>query len=195
MMMYIAMAIVSQWTSTEAAFRVNTAGNGGTCALNDGEGLKCWGRNDYGQLGIGHSNNVEKPLNVTIDLGTDFVPREVGCGGYHCCSVSTTDLLKCWGLNEDGQLGYGDNSTRGDEEGEMGDNLDAVQLPDGFVIAQLVPTSKSTCVKSTEGEIVCFGLNDYDQCGVGHNSNIGDDVNQMGDYLVAVDLEMTKTTA
>ena len=53
------------------------------------------GRNDFGQLGIGHSDNVEKPLNVTIDLGTDFVPREVGCGSFHCCSVSTTDLLKC----------------------------------------------------------------------------------------------------
>jgi hypothetical protein len=36
--------------------------------------------------------------------------------------------LKCWGLNDHGQLGLGDTEVRGDGPGEMGDALPAVEL-------------------------------------------------------------------
>ena len=38
------------------------------------------------------------------------------------------DALKCWGKNDSVQLVLGDNSTRGDESGEMGDNLPVISL-------------------------------------------------------------------
>jgi hypothetical protein len=106
-------------------------------------------------------------------------------------------MLKCWGgtgwassTNSVywGCLGSGDTENRGDDDGEMGDNLDAVQLPDAFVADQVVAHGHVTCVLSTAGEVVCFGQNNYGQCGVGHSDNIGDDANEMGNDLVAVDL-------
>ena len=36
--------------------------------------------------------------------------------------------VKCWGLNDVGQLGYGDTIQRGDGAGEMGDALPAVAV-------------------------------------------------------------------
>ncbi len=46
----------------------------------------------------------------------------------HTCSVLDNASLKCWGKNDSGQLGLGDDSTRGDVSGEMGDNLPAIGL-------------------------------------------------------------------
>lgn len=36
--------------------------------------------------------------------------------------------MKCFGKNFAGQLGYGDTENRGDDDGEMGNNLDTVDL-------------------------------------------------------------------
>ena len=44
------------------------------------------------------------------------------------CAVLDNASLKCWGKNDSGQLGLGDDSTRGDVSGEMGDNLPAISL-------------------------------------------------------------------
>ncbi len=147
------------------------------------------GDNQYGQLGQGHTTDKKSPANVDyVDFGTDFDPKEAGCGAHHCCSLSLAASLKCWGLNNHGQLGYGDTSNRGDQSGELGDNLEVVQLPTDFFVEQLAVMSFTTCAKSTDGVVVCFGRNDKGTCGVGHSDNIGDEANEMGDYLVAVDL-------
>ena len=52
-------------------------------------------------------------------------------GLHHSCALLKDGLVKCWGENGSGQLGYGDTSNRGDAAGEMGDNLPAVDLGTG----------------------------------------------------------------
>jgi alpha-tubulin suppressor-like RCC1 family protein len=39
-------------------------GNGFTCAIEAGGGVKCWGNNDFGQLGIG--NNEQQTSFVAV---------------------------------------------------------------------------------------------------------------------------------
>jgi Ca2+-binding RTX toxin-like protein len=70
-----------------------------------------------------------------IDLGTDRTALAVDAG-QHGCAVLDNATVKCWGDNLAGGLGQGDNEHRGDEPGEMGDDLPAVDLPppnDDFV--------------------------------------------------------------
>eukprot|EP01083_Nonionella_stella_P301173 1031774_1 len=52
-----------------------------TCALSHSNTIKCFGDNEYGELGLGHTNSVGgtsgqmgDSLN-TVDLGTNFIPK------------------------------------------------------------------------------------------------------------------------
>lgn len=86
-------------------------GSGGahTCAaLATGE-LKCWGWNNYGQIGDGGMPNDRlTPVSVT------GIANAAGVTGglEHTCSRLTTGGVKCWGFGDDGELGDGIKSTR-----------------------------------------------------------------------------------
>merc|ERR1719244_1664761 len=101
--------------------------------------------------------------------------------------MSPDGVLKCWGRNSYGQLGYGDQNNRGDGSNEMGENLLAVSLGSDFVIREFECGHSSTCAISTVGVLKCWGRNNYGQLGLGDTQNRGDNSNEMGDYLSAVD--------
>ena len=95
------------------------------CAvLNDGK-LMCWGSNADGQLGIGvQGGSSVSPAGV--NLGSGRTAKAVACGtggttlaaGAHTCAILDDDTLKCWGLNTQGHLGYGDTTQRNDGGGK-----------------------------------------------------------------------------
>jgi Ca2+-binding RTX toxin-like protein len=103
-----------------------TLGDDHTCALPDDATVKCWGRNDAGQLGQGDTDNRESA--APIDLGAGRTAVAVTAGGNHTCARLDNEQIRCWGLNDDGQLGLGDTGARGDQPNELGDNLAAVYL-------------------------------------------------------------------
>jgi len=106
----------------------------GNCALLDNGGVKCWGANFLGQLGLGDTNNRgDAPGQMgenlpAVDLGTGRTVRGLTANGYTPCAILDDGAVKCWGWNMFGQLGLGDTNDRGDKPGEMGDNLPAVDL-------------------------------------------------------------------
>ena len=60
-----------------------------TCALSTLSEVKCWGWNDFGQLGADNSNE-------TINFGEGFVVKSIDAGWYHTCAVSVDNRIKCW---------------------------------------------------------------------------------------------------
>ncbi|MFH1596882.1 MAG: hypothetical protein ABIG94_11055, partial [Pseudomonadota bacterium] len=69
--------------------------------------LYAWGRNAYGQLGIGNKINQNTPTPVA---GAGWVA--VAAGSYHSLGRRADGALYAWGYNNYGQLGLGDIAKR-----------------------------------------------------------------------------------
>ena len=122
---------------TDAVVVALSAGNEHTCVVLSYEAIKCWGHGYWGKLGYGNAeaygNNVNEMGDHLpfVDLGTGVSATAVSAGWEHTCALLLTNEIKCWGLNDHGQLGLGHTDTLGDQSGEMGDNLATVDLGTG----------------------------------------------------------------
>eukprot|EP01083_Nonionella_stella_P271971 922038_1 len=111
----------------------------------------------------------------------------IASGSTHNCAV-ISDGTKCWGHGLYGRLGYGDGFARGMQASEMGNNLPIVELGSNFVPSEVTAGGEHTCALSSLNTVKCFGKNGDGQLGLGDSANRGDDSNQMGNYLLEVDL-------
>src|SRR4029079_11590079 len=104
-----------------------------------------------GQLGLGDgANRGETPGQMgdglpAVNLGTGRKAGMVSIGGNHSCVMLDNAQIKCWGLNDKGQLGLGDTNTRGNDPGEMGDNLPTVDLGVGRTAKAVYAGTSHTC--------------------------------------------------
>jgi alpha-tubulin suppressor-like RCC1 family protein len=121
------------------------AGGDHTCALLTSGALRCWGRNDFGQLGRGNTANLGDNETVfsagNVDLGPGVTVKDLALGGFHTCALLATGAARCWGRNTEGQLGYGNNVNLGDNEPT--NNLPDVPLTGA--VRKLVAGGLHTC--------------------------------------------------
>jgi hypothetical protein len=88
---------------------VLSAGGLHACTVSTAGALRCWGRNNKGQLGLGSTSDSYTPATVTVAGGT---VADVASGALHTCAVLNTGAVQCWGDNQFGQLGTGDMTDR-----------------------------------------------------------------------------------
>ncbi len=109
------------------------AGGDSTCAIRDDNSLVCWGSGSAGQLGNGSTVTIGDGANemgnflAPVDLNGG-IPTKLSRGSGTSCALLSDNSVKCWGLNNYGQLGLGDVNHRGDVGGEMGASLPALDL-------------------------------------------------------------------
>ena len=81
-----------------------SGGSRHTCALTTGDAAKCWGNNQYGQLGNGTTGLSSLPVNV---IGLASGVNVIRAGYWDSCVLMLNGGLKCWGDNQYGELGDG----------------------------------------------------------------------------------------
>jgi hypothetical protein len=105
-----------------------------SCATLDGGALKCWGANQFGQLGLG---DARARGGAPGEMGDALPAVDLGAGrralGISTMYVSTCVLLdnarvRCWGDGLAGQHGSGLALILGDRPGETGDALPYADL-------------------------------------------------------------------
>jgi RHS repeat-associated protein len=169
------------------------------CAIVDTGGVKCWGYNSYGQLGLGDKthrgdNSGEMGDSLPfVNLGTGRLAVQITAGDYHKCALLDNGAVKCWGSNSSGGLGLGDTNNRGDNSGEMGDALPALDLGSGRTALSIHAMAAATCALLDNQQVKCWGANNSGQLGLGDTNNRGDNPGEMGDTLPVINFGTGRT--
>ena len=154
-----------------------------TCALTSSGHVKCWGRNESGQLGNGSESWSYLPTSVHTS-STNSAPlndiKAISSGDSHTCALTLSGHVKCWG---DGF------------RGALGDGRDIINMPERISLTPVdVHTSSTdssplsgiaaisvgsggtwsgshTCALTTDETVKCWGSGHSGQLGDGGSSS------------------------
>ncbi len=163
------------------------------CALLDDRSIKCWGSGAAGLLGQGDTldrGDAAGELGDAlppIDVGPHSTITAIRTGWSSVCAVLDGRVVRCWGQNDEGQLGVGDKIGRGDQPGEMGAALVAADLGPTGDLVDLSVGQAHACATVADGRIRCWGRNSSYQLGHG-SDHVGDEPGEMGAALRDVDV-------
>ena len=110
----------------------------------------CWGSNNLYQLGSDVSSNS---IPIQADLPDDANPIQIAAGHQHTCALFSNGSVICWGDNEQGAIGNG-------EEG-----LSASNAPDyaflGGLEAVHIDAERHSCAVMSGGSLYCWGAGNF----------------------------------
>jgi len=138
-------------------------GNAHVCVLLAGGSVRCWGENDQGQLGYGHTERIgddEVPADAgDVPLGATAV--QIVAGYNATCAVLSTGGFKCWGFRTGGQIGkdeYGDDEYENIGDDETPADVNAIELPGQ--IRRMVVGYSSYYAVMTDGTVIYWSVTD-----------------------------------
>lgn len=146
-----------------SAIRKIAPGYTHTCALLADDTVKCWGSNDFGQLGDGTTSPSSSAVSVAgvtnpvdIAVGTSF-----SCAIFGATSGASSGSVKCWGLGTSGQLGDNTNAS----------SATPVSVSSVSTASQISARAHHVCALLTSGQVVCWGEGTSGQLGNNSTSN------------------------
>lgn len=118
--------------------------------------VKAWGKNDVGQLGLGHTTNQLKPVIVPGLTGV----KQISTGRRHTVALMEDGTVKAWGRNWGGQLGLGHNN----------DQSTPNTIPGLTGVKQVAAGGFHTLLLMEDGTVKSMGENDDGQLGLGNTT-------------------------
>jgi alpha-tubulin suppressor-like RCC1 family protein len=150
--------------------QVSASGSHACALLPDGT-LRCWGYNEYGQLGDGTTTHSSTPVavaGITAALA-------VAAGHHHTCALLADGTVGCWGKNEFGQLGNGATCEAPPCKTPL-----AVAVSGISTAVAVSPGAYHTCALLADSTVRCWGHNMFGQLGNGANTNSSTPVDVAG---------------
>ena len=135
-----------------------------SCALLDDSTAKCWGNNEFNQLGNDAATSTQRfPSFIETNTGAPFAAiSQLALGYSHACALSEAGTVHCWGDNEMGQLGNG--STVASASPKQINNLSTG-------VRSIAAGHAHNCAINSGGSVLCWGYNAFGQLGTGTNAN------------------------
>ena len=135
------------------------AGGFHSCYLFNTGAVRCWGGNEFGQLGDGTTVDRSSPVAVS-GLSSGVVA--ITGGGTHTCALLNTGAVNCWGENWAGQLGDETTVDRSSPTAVSGLSSGVVAITGGRYF---------TCALLNSRAVKCWGENFGGQLGDGTTDN------------------------
>ncbi|MCB1389213.1 MAG: hypothetical protein KDK12_08780 [Rhodobacteraceae bacterium] len=135
------------------------SGRAHTCVIGMDGVVACWGLGTWGQLGNGGNDRQPSPVRAE---GIDDPVTQIAAGYHHTCALTLAGAVWCWGYNDFGQLGTGDQNDR---------NLPSPVAGLPAPVAQIGANGYFTCAVTLEGDLYCWGQNFYGQIGNGNTEH------------------------
>ena len=141
-------------------FTAVSAGADHACALAKGGALWCWGRNFFGEVGDGTTDETSVPVPVVggyaftdLSAGLPYDGDEV-----RTCAIAKGGKAYCWGDNLGGRLGVG-----------FASQFEAVPVPvaGGFTFTSITAGMVHGCGVTKSSGAYCWGGNYEGQLGTG----------------------------
>ena len=124
-----------------------------TCALLLDGNVRCFGRNDHGELGDLTTNRSYVPLEVVgIADGAS-----ISAGGFHTCVALLDGFVRCWGDDSEGAIGDGPG---------VSSSAPASVVDLSEVIA-ISAGGHHNCAVLLDGSVKCWGENNDGELGDG----------------------------
>jgi alpha-tubulin suppressor-like RCC1 family protein len=137
-------------------------GGGGSSSSSSGTAAYGFGRNDFGQLGVGDTHDKAQPQRLHA-LDSQCI-TSVACGQYHTVLATKRGRIYSCGKNDYGQLGL-----RAEANSVVPALVDQGILR-GMSAIDVKCGYYHTVALCHSSSIVGFGRNDYGQLGLGHTS-------------------------
>jgi alpha-tubulin suppressor-like RCC1 family protein len=122
----------------------------------DGTVLSC-GRNNFGQLGNGTTNDSSTPVAVSMPGGVKATA--IAANGYHGLALTSTGAVYGWGYNAFGQLGDGTTTNRLTPI--------PVALPGGTTVTAISAGWSYSLALTSSGSVLAWGWNAEGELGDG----------------------------
>ena len=136
-----------------------SAGDDFSCALMDNRKVMCWGENNDGRLGQGPLATDDETTPVWVSMENSETAHFLDIGTKSACMILDSGETKCWGTNEEGQIGQGDT------------DIDYYSTPTevngSYDFVALSINSDTICAITSNAEGYCWGDNEAGQTGRG----------------------------
>jgi len=162
-------AQTSSLGESRTAVKIST-GSVHTCAILDDGTVSCWGSNVGGLLGDGSDDTSFSEARSAVpiqtsSLGGNRTAVEIALGSNFACAILDDGTVSCWGNNQYGQLGDGDNwgnsSSHPNQTASLGEGRTAVKISAGY---------HHVCAILDDGNVSCWGYNYDGQIGYGSDT-------------------------
>src|SRR4051812_30464009 len=111
----LAVGLLSAATRTPSRVVAIGAGTDFTCVLDSSGDVRCWGRNDVGQLGGGSSDTFAHAVAARVALRGPAMALSVGRD--HACALLADSSAACWGDDRMAESGAESTPERCDDLG------------------------------------------------------------------------------
>ena len=134
-----------------------SAGFANICGIAPDATIRCWGNNEFGELGIGTTTPYPGELGPVQPLGVTNA-RAVFAGNGFTCALTVPGDTWCWGYNQNGEIGIGSQT--------ISPVLQPTRQQGGPTFSTMATQSETPCAVDLDGAAYCWGFN--------VNGNVGD---------------------